>query len=109
MHNDDPSDSRTRARRFHDAMRRKRLEQRQQLKAEAQAQGGNPEMHDDPGRENRILFDACDDVIREPDAISGAKEIERDTFAEEQRVHVDRDLEAVDDVHDIDNSDFDVV
>lgn len=100
-------DGRTRARRFHDRLMRRRMEQRHQMRQEARAQGGNPEMHDSPDRENRILFDACDDTIREPDAIDGAREIESRTRHEERRVHRDRDLEAVDDIKDLESKDFD--
>lgn len=102
-------DSRTRARQFHDALKRKRLKQRLQLKQEAQAQGGNPEMHDDPDRQNKLLFESCDDVIREPDAIDGAREIEARTRAEERRVHDDGDMEAVDDIREFESVDFDPV
>lgn len=102
-------DGRTHARRVHDHIKRKRLEQRLRLKQEARAQGGPDDMHDEPDRENRILFDCCDDIIREPDAIRGAKEIEARTLHEERRVHDDGDLEAIDDLRRMEKQDFDVI
>lgn len=104
----DPDDDRTLARQFHDALKRKRLQQRKQLRAEAEAQAGPDDMHDDPDRENRILFDACDDIIREPDAIEGARELEALARAEDRRVHDDGDLEAVDDVAELERQDFEI-
>lgn len=102
-------DGRTRARQFHDKLQRRRLEQRHQVKQEARLQGGNPDMHDNPDREDRLLFDSCDDVIREPDAIVGATELESRTMHEERRVHRDRDLEVVDDIERMDRQDFEVI
>lgn len=99
-------DSRTRARRFHDALKRKRLEQRHQLAQEARAQGGPDDMHDEPDRENRILFDCCDDIIRGPDAIEGARELEARTAAESRRVHDDGDMEVIDDLQRMEKQDF---
>lgn len=112
MHENDDDildDSRTRARRFHEALKRKRLKQRRLLKQEAMAQGGPDDMHDDPARENKILFNATDDIIREPDAIQGARELELRSRVEHEQIGHDRDLEAVDDVAKLEEQDFDVV
>lgn len=107
--NDDPTDGRTHAQKFHDMLVQKRLKQKNQVKKEAQLQGGNPDMHDQPDRVNRLLFDCCDDLIREPDAIMGAREIEHRTRAGERRVHDDGDLEAVDDIRRMEQQDFDLI
>lgn len=100
------TDDRTHAQRFHDALKRKRLKQREQLKAEAREQGGPNDMHDDPNRVTKMVFSACDDVCREPDAIEGAREIEARTRNEEHRAHRDRDLEVVDDIQEMEERDF---
>jgi len=103
------NDDRTHARRFHDALKHKRLKQRKMLREEAVAQGGPDDMHDEPDREMRILFDCCDDVIREPDAIKGAEELEQRTRVAEQQAYVDNDFEAVDDLRQLTTQDFDLV
>jgi len=103
------NDDRTHARRFHDKLKSKRLDQRKMLREEAIAQGGPDDMHDEPDREMRILFDCCDDVVREPDAIEGAEELEERTRVAEQRAHADNDFEVLDDLQQFTTQDFDLV
>lgn len=86
-----------------------RLRQRQQIEREKKVQGGSDEMHDRPSRVNKLLFDSCDDIVREPDAIEGAREIEAATIEESRRAQDDGDFEVVDEVRRLEGLDMDPI